>query len=150
MYWLSGYNLGGFFIAIRGIWNNPMGKKMKLAIVGSRTFNNFSALCTVIGTHFYYMTNCPPVNIGEDVIISGGAKGADSLAKRYAMITKIDYIEFPAKWDKYGKSAGFKRNQQIVDACDMVLAFWDGVSKGTKHTIELARRAKKPTFIIYF
>jgi len=53
-------------------------------------------------------------------------------------------------WDKYRKSAGFIRNQQIIDACTFVLAFWDGKSKGTKDTIDKARKAKKPTFIIYF
>jgi len=48
------------------------------------------------------------------------------------------------------ETLGFIRNQQIVDACDMVLAFWDGKSKGTQHTISLAKAQKKPTFIVYF
>lgn len=114
---------------------------MKLAIVGSRTFNDYEKFLDYVQWYFKNET---------DTIISGGAKGADALAKRYAQYWDFEYIEYPADWNKYGKSAGFMRNQQIVDACDMVLAFWDGVSKGTKHTIELARRAKKPTFIIYF
>lgn len=124
---------------------------MKLAIVGSRTYENFSTFCRIMGTHFYYMTNCPPMNKGKDCtcIISGGAKGADSLAKRYAEGTGVDYIEFPADWKKHGKKAGMIRNQQIVNACDMVLAFWDGTSAGTKNTIELAKRQRKPTFIVY-
>lgn len=119
---------------------------MKLAIVGSRTFNDYKMLIHYID-----------VIIGENewdeiIIISGGAQGADNLAKKYCEPNQsnIPYKEFSANWDKYGKSAGFKRNQQIVDACDMVLAFWDGKSKGTQDTINKAKIAKKPTFIIYF
>ena len=86
-------------------------------------------------------------------VISGGAKGADSLARKAALIMQpegVKYTEFPALWQTHGKAAGFIRNQQIVDACDVVLAFWDGKSRGTNHTIKLAKQAKKPTFIVYF
>jgi hypothetical protein len=125
---------------------------MKLAIVGSRTFNDYNRMEGYIELIFN--------NVFNDVyiIVSGGAKGADRLAEKYVE-TANKYFRYPKgvkkdiylpEWDKYGKSAGFKRNQQIVDACDMVLAFWDGESKGTKHTIDLAKKAKKPTFIIYF
>jgi len=116
---------------------------MKLAIVGSRTFDDYGMLACKIHNHFYL------VQIRE--IISGGANGADSLAKKYArQHLNIKYTEFPADWNKHGKAAGFIRNQQIVDACDTVLAFWDGKSAGTKDTIERAKRAKKSTFIVYF
>lgn len=115
---------------------------MRLAIVGSRTFNDFDFLVQTIEL---YWSNCPLE------IISGGAKGADSLAKRYSKIDQeVSYREFLPDWNELGKKAGFVRNQQIVDACDMVLAFWDGESKGTANTIALARDAKKPTFIVYF
>lgn len=125
---------------------------MKLAIVGSRDFNNYDLLSEYVD-----------IFLSQDItshnsIISGGARGADALAKEFVekenshlmFFDKIKYTEFPADWNKYGKSAGFRRNQQIVDACDMVLAFWDGVSKGTQDTINKAKKAKKPTFIIYF
>jgi hypothetical protein len=52
-------------------------------------------------------------------------------------------------WDKHGKAAGFIRNQEIVDNCDFVVAFWDGASRGTKDTIDRARKAKISTLIIY-
>jgi len=117
---------------------------MKLAIIGSRTFNDYDVLTIWADAAFYMFDN------DDRVIISGGAKGADSLGKKFAQENKIEYLEFPADWDKHGKSAGFVRNQQIVDNCDMILAFWDGKSKGTKDTIDKARKAKKPTFIIYF
>jgi len=117
----------------------------KLAVIGSRTFNDYEWLDLTIYKLMY-------LDIMHDAleIISGGAKGADSLAKRFAKDYDAEYTEFPADWDKYGKSAGFRRNQSIIDACDMVLAFWDGKSRGTQDSIEKAKIAKKPTFIMYF
>ncbi len=127
---------------------------MKLAIVGSRTFDDFNLLNETVCSCF--MSEFMPYHV--EAIISGGAKGADSVAKRWAIINSVDtedfkaveYFEFPADWESDGKAAGFIRNKEIVNACDMVLAFWDGKSKGTEHTIKLARQAKKPTFIVYF
>lgn len=116
---------------------------MKLAIVGSRAFNNYNVLATWTQAVFY-MQHCD-----SKTIVSGGAKGADFLAKRFAENNGLPYIECLPAWDKYGKSAGFIRNQTIVDNCDMVLAFWDGESRGTANTILKAKRAKKPTFIVY-
>jgi hypothetical protein len=114
---------------------------MKLAIVGSRTFEDYPFFS------FYAKKLCL-YDVAE--IVSGGAKGADSLAKKFAAEWNFVYTEFPAEWNKYGKSAGFIRNQTIVDNCDMVLAFWDGVSRGTADTIAKAKKAKKPTFIVYY
>lgn len=113
---------------------------MKLAIVGSRTFDNKDLLSKYIKILFTY-----PL-----VIISGGARGADKLGEAWALNEGIPTKIFYPNWNELGKKAGFVRNKQIVDACDMVLAFWDGKSKGTEHTIKLAREAKLPTFIVYF
>ncbi len=116
---------------------------MKLAIVGGRDFNDYGKLAVTIHNHFYF------VQITE--IISGGANGADSLAKKYArQYLNIKYKEFLPDWKNEGKSAGFNRNTKIVNECDMVLAFWNGMSRGTANTIEKAKRAKKPTFIMYY
>jgi len=105
---------------------------MKLAVVGSRGFNNYEFLCETLD------------KIKDvDTIVSGGAKGADSLGARYAKDRKLKLIEFKPDWNKFGKSAGFKRNIQIVDECDKLVAFWDGVSKGTKHSIDLATKQNK-------
>ena len=116
---------------------------MRLAIVGSRTFDDYDIF-------LQYIEKFLQLHYGNHTVISGGAKGADRLAKIFAQTWEREYIEFPADWNKYGKQAGFIRNQQIVDAADMILAFWDGKSRGTKDTIDKARRAKKPTFIVYF
>lgn len=114
---------------------------MKVGIIGSRTFDNY-------GLMLYYINTV--LGFGEEItIVSGGARGADSLAKRLAESHNYKYIEFPADWDTYGKSAGFKRNSLIVGNSDFIIAFWDGISKGTKDTIDKARIAKKPTLIVY-
>lgn len=125
---------------------------MKLAIVGSRTFNDYDVLETW-AMSIFCMFDCD-----SRVVISGGAKGADKLSEKFVAECKkfarfsprIESEIFLPDWNELGKSAGFIRNQQIVDACDMVLAFWDGVSKGTQDTINKAKKAKKPTFIVYF
>lgn len=83
--------------------------------------------------------------LGRDcVIVSGGAIGPDSWAAEFAeergIVTKI----FPAQWDKYGRTAGFKRNNDIISNSDDVVAFWDLVSRGTDDTLKKAVKAKKP------
>lgn len=117
---------------------------MKLAIVGGRDFNDYDVLVTWANSIFYLQ------DTDSKIVVSGGARGADSLARRYTEEHIAEYLEFPADWDKYGKAAGFIRNQTIVDNCDMVLAFWDGKSRGTQDTISKAKKAKKPTFIVYY
>lgn len=119
---------------------------MKLAIVGSRDFNDYEKMKSILWDLFHIRQSTVP----KDIIISGGARGADTLAKKYAEEEKQEYIEFLPDWNTLGKAAGFIRNQQIVNACDIVLAFWDGKSKGTEDTLNKAALAKKPTFIIYF
>lgn len=83
-------------------------------------------------------------------IIKPGAKGADFLGKRYAEEMFLGYIEFLPDWDKFGKSAGYRRNFKIINEADYVIAFWDGKSKGTKHSIDLAKEQSKPFCIVKF
>ena len=115
---------------------------MKLAIVGSRSFNDYDMLVDFIEENY---------NV-EDIthVISGGAKGADALGERFANDFIKETIIFPAEWEKYGKSAGFKRNVEIIKNCDECVCFWDGQSHGTKHDIDLCEKMKKPYKICYF
>ncbi len=115
---------------------------MKLAIVGSRDFDNYDYLSSSIAK-FVQQNEW----LSIDGIVSGGARGADKLAEIYASSIQVPFKVFPADWERYGKSAGYKRNKQIVDYCDIVFAFWDGKSKGTQHTINLARDQGKPAFL---
>lgn len=115
----------------------PLGNKeinrMKLAVVGGRDFEDYRLLYDSLW----------PITRFDTEIISGGARGADSLAERFAMQCLLNYTEFPADWEQYGKRAGYLRNKLIVDECDQLIAFWDGESKGTKHSIDLAKKAGK-------
>ena len=69
------------------------------------------------------------------------------LASLYAMSNGIDFTEYPADWKTHGKRAGFLRNIEMVDTADAVIAIWDGVSRGTKHSIDYARKQGKEVFI---
>ena len=129
---------------------------MKIAIVGSRNFKNDHLIHQKIIGYFYG-------NPVHHDFVSGGANGADKMAEKW-----IDYLNdekyityrnpnsklpkrqktkkiiFKPDWNKYGKKAGFIRNQQIVNEADKIIAFWDGKSKGTKHSIDLEIKAGKP------
>ncbi len=86
------------------------------------------------------------------VIVSGGARGVDRLAEAVARVYSIEFEEFPAHWRNgdgtFNRAAGFERNKRLVDAVDMVVAFWDGKSSGTKNTIEIAQKLKKRVEVV--
>ena len=113
-----------------------------LAIVGSRTFNDYNMLCDFIEDNY---------DIEKIThIISGGAKGADSLGERFAKEHGKEIIIFKPDWEKYGKKAGFIRNEDIIKECNSCVAFWDGKSHGTKNDIELCQKNKKDYKICFF
>ena len=103
----------------------------KVIIAGSRTFSSLPAL----------IKYCDHILSNQDniEIVSGGAKGADKLGEEYAKLRGYSLKIFPANWNKYGKSAGYKRNVQMADYADALIAIWDGQSKGTGHMIDLSR-----------
>ena len=105
---------------------------MRVIIAGGRNFNDYNKL----------RNSCDKIlsNQTEIEIVSGTANGADKLGERYATDNNYKLSVFPAEWDKYGKSAGYKRNQQMAEYSDSLIAFWDGKSKGTKHMIDIARK----------
>ena len=76
----------------------------------------------------------------EIIIVSGKAKGADSLGERYAKERGYKIEVYPADWKKYGKAAGMIRNKQMAEKADALIAFWDGKSHGTKNMIDLAHK----------
>ena len=119
-----------------------MSYPIKLAIVGSRTFNDYNLLELTVKANY----DVP--NISQ--IISGGACGADKLAEHFAKNNNIETTIYKPDWNKYGKRAGYMRNVDIINAADHVLAFWDGNSKGTKHDIDIAIKYNKPLIIKMF
>ena len=84
------------------------------------------------------------------VIISGCARGADTLGLRYASENAFDVEEYPANWDKYGKKAGYMRNVEMAENADALIACWDGKSKGTKHMIDIATKRNLPIRVIRY
>lgn len=111
---------------------------MRYAIIGSRTFVDYKKFCDTLEPHLKYISQ----------IVSGGAKGADSLAAKYAILNSIPLKEFIPEYDKYGSGAPFVRNKLIVRNSDIVIAFWDMKSNGTRHSIEFANSLKIKTIII--
>lgn len=83
-------------------------------------------------------------------IVSGGARGADSLGERYAKENGINIVRFQADWENQGKRAGIARNIDMGNYGDMLVAFWDGESRGTKHMIEFAGKRGLPAVIITY
>jgi hypothetical protein len=115
---------------------------MKLAIIGSRTFDNYELLKKSINENFGIKT--------ITTIVSGGAKGADTLAEQFAVEYKLQKNIILPDWAKHGKKAAFLRNYDIIDAADSVIAFWDESSKGTKHAIDYAKKINKSCIIVCY
>ena len=111
---------------------------MKVGVVGSRTFTDYNFLEKTLKSYLPF------------ILISGGAKGADTLAEQFAARHSIGFKVYRPDYVSFGKSATYVRNKKIVDESDLIIAFWDGKSKGTKMTIEIARRESKPYKIFYF
>ena len=83
-------------------------------------------------------------------LVSGMAKGADMMGYLFAREHWITCHEFPADWNKYGKAAGFRRNQEMAIFSDGLVAFWDGKSHGTKHMIETMKAQNKWIMVVRY
>lgn len=103
----------------------------KIIVAGSREFDNYEYLKTKLD---YYLQNIKE----EIVIISGGAKGADTLGETYAKEKGYQIKQYLANWVKFGKQAGYIRNKEMALIADYCIVFWDDKSKGSKHMIDLA------------
>ena len=102
---------------------------MKVAIIGSRKLN--------VENLQDYLPE------GTDEIVSGGARGIDTCARNYALKNDLKLTEFRPEYNKYGRGAPLRRNETIVNYADMVLAFWDGESRGTKFVINYCEKVGK-------
>ena len=108
---------------------------MKLLIAGSRSITDIDIT--------------PYIPEGVELIIAGAANGIDTLAEQYADKMRLSKYIMRPNYARYRRGAPIKRNYEMVDFCDRVLVFWDGTSKGTKHTIDYAKQAGKPIDVIY-
>lgn len=117
---------------------------MKIAIIGSRSFTDYTLLCTTVDAHL------AKYKLRATQIVSGGAKGADKLAEKYALENQLEMIIYKPDWEAFGKRAGIIRNTYIVENSELIFAFWDGVSKGTKNTIDQSLALGTPIVTIVY
>ncbi len=101
---------------------------MIVAVIGSRSFSDYKLLEETLESIS-----------GISQIVSGGSKGADSLAEEYAEQRQISMVIIKPDWKQYGKGAGIVRNRKIIETVEMVVAFWDGKSKGTASSLKMAK-----------
>lgn len=115
---------------------------MKLAVVGSRNFQDYDLLRSKLSK----INDETPITL----ILSGGAQGADCLGEFFAEENNIPTQIFKPDWKKFGRAAGVIRNEDIIKNSDQVIAFWDGKSKGTLSSINLTKKYDKKLIIIKF
>lgn len=126
---------------------------MRLAIVGSRNFTNYTLFQQKVNQYIEEWKNSEETNDQNNIIecvISGGARGADALAEKWARENKYPIRVYSAEWSKYGPSAGPLRNTKIVESCTHLIAFPSIEGKGTQDSIRKAMNLKKPIKICYF
>ncbi len=105
----------------------------KVAVGGSRSIDSYDLVKSVLDN----------LLLDEDIILSGNAPGADRLGEKYAEDLGLPVKFIPSEWEKHGLKATMMRNEVLLKAADLVICFWDGESEGTKHMLEIAKRAKK-------
>ncbi len=105
----------------------------KVAVCGSMSFSSYDIVKDVLD-HL----------IAEgDVIHSGNAPGADRLGEEYARQNGLELKIVPSEWEKHGLKGTMMRNEVLLRSADFVICFWDGESEGTRHMLDISRRAKK-------
>lgn len=110
---------------------------MKVIIAGSRFITNYELLLDAIEEADFEITE----------VVCGAAAGVDSMGERYAKENNIKLSFFYANWRELGKAAGLKRNEQMGNYGEGLIAIWDGKSKGTKHMISYAKKKKLKVYV---
>jgi len=110
---------------------------MKVIIAGSREIFDYNIVKEAIEESKFEITE----------VVSGTARGVDSLGERWAYEHKIPVKRFPADWDKHGKAAGIIRNSEMANYGEALIAIWDGESRGTKNMIDTAKKKNLQVFI---
>lgn len=130
-------------------------KELRVIIAGSRDFDDFQKLMNSCNDILSKITD-QHNNLDKIRIISGTARGADWLDEQYAKNAGYEVSRFPADWDGLGKRAGYVRNAEMAKYAmadgnyGILIAFWDGKSKGTKHMIDLAEKNGLEVHIVRF
>lgn len=120
-------------------------KTFNVIIAGGRDFNDYELLKSKC---FSLLKN--KMDECDVHIVCGCARGADTLGRQFAEEFRLKVLEYPADWDRYGKKAGYLRNEEMAKVGNALIAFWDGKSRGTGHMIDLAKKYKLVIRIIYY
>lgn len=118
---------------------------MKLIVAGGRDFTDTNRMIAELQklVESGEITDSPE-------LVCGMARGADMLAYSLWANNRMPIHNFPANWNKHGKSAGYKRNQEMGEFADAAVCFWDGNSKGTKHMIDIMNKLNKPVYVVRY
>ena len=103
---------------------------MKTIIAGSRDVDSPTIVADAVEASGFTVTE----------VVSGAARGVDTLGEQWAADNDILVLRFPADWKRYGRAAGPKRNEQMAEYAEALIAIWDGESRGTKHMIDYATK----------
>lgn len=123
-------------------WHGLLLMEFRVIIAGGRDFSDYSLLRRKCDVFFRQKT--------PSAILSGMARGADSLGVQYANEKGIPVQKYPADWNKYGRRAGMVRNRQMLEDADALVAFWDGASRGTANMITIAKEAGIPVRVVSY
>jgi hypothetical protein len=119
------------------------GRSKLIVVAGGREFNDYPLLKRELDRIL--------PTFGEDItIVSGTARGADTLGERYAEENDLKVRAYPPDWDAYGRRAGILRNLQMAEEADGLVAFWDGKSKGTAHMIRISKEAEAVVHVVRY
>jgi len=110
---------------------------MKTIIAGSRSCDSIESLLQAIREF--------PFRIST--VISGTARGVDTLGEYWARMNDIPVEQYPADWPRFGKRAGYVRNEQMAKVAEGALILWDGFSPGTKHMINICEQTNLPYYV---
>ena len=106
----------------------------KVIVAGSRGFNDYKLLRRKL---IHFLSRYNPSDIE---IVSGGANGADRLGEKFAIEKGCAIKRFIPDWNLYGNGAGYRRNVEMANYSDACIVFWDGISKGSRHMINIAKK----------
>jgi hypothetical protein len=134
--------------------------EIRIIIAGGRDFDDYKLLKSetfrIMREIAQKLTGKQTLNKQFLTIVSGMANGADKLGAQLAKDFELKLQEFPANWDRYGRRAGYMRNVDMAEFVSesevhgVLIAFWDGESKGTKHMIDTAKKKNIETHIVSY
>lgn len=120
-------------------------KIFKVVVAGGRDFTNYNLLKEKVDNILSQKKLTHKI-----LILSGKSIGADCLGEIYALENNLEILSYPADWDKFGKKAGVKRNAEMINDADALIAFWNGNSRGTKYMIDIATKKGKMIRVINY